>query len=62
MDLGWEAFGALVMVWGTWLLARSPLVSGRPHHRLRDRVLHPHGHQHTAQPVAASARSGSDSP
>jgi drug/metabolite transporter (DMT)-like permease len=35
-DLAWEAFGAVVMVWGTWLLARSPLVLGRAHpHRLR---------------------------
>jgi drug/metabolite transporter (DMT)-like permease len=43
--LAWETFGAVVMVWGTWLLARSPLVLGRAHpHRLRDlerRVLHP---------------------
>src|SRR4051812_42285082 len=37
--LAWEAFGALVMVWGTWLLARSPLVLGSAHpSRLRDLV------------------------
>ncbi|MDQ1706548.1 MAG: hypothetical protein QOF18_2914 [Frankiaceae bacterium] len=36
VDLALEAFGALVMVWGTWILARSPLVHGRSHsHRLR---------------------------
>src|SRR3954449_4515350 len=34
--LGWESFGALVMILGTWLLARSPLVLGKahPHPRL----------------------------
>ena len=37
MALAWEAFGALVMVWGTWMLARSPLVLGRGHHRFRHR-------------------------
>lgn len=43
--LAWEAFGALVMVWGTWLLARSPLVVGRRPSKLRqleERVLHHH--------------------
>jgi drug/metabolite transporter (DMT)-like permease len=29
--LGWESFGALVMLLGTWLLARSPLVLGKAH-------------------------------
>jgi len=29
--LTFEAFGALVMVWGAWLLARSPLVMGARH-------------------------------
>ena len=29
--LTFEAFGALVMVWGAWLLARSPLVVGAKH-------------------------------
>jgi drug/metabolite transporter (DMT)-like permease len=42
--LGFEAFGALVMVWGTWMLARSPLVSGTSRARrlraLEERVLH----------------------
>jgi drug/metabolite transporter (DMT)-like permease len=44
--LGFEAFGALVMVWGTWMLARSPLVAGTARaHRLRqleERMLHLH--------------------
>jgi drug/metabolite transporter (DMT)-like permease len=43
--LAWEALGALVMLWGAWILARSPLVIGRPRaHRLRplERVLHHH--------------------
>lgn len=36
LALAAEAFGALVMIWGTWILARSPLVLGRSHpHRLR---------------------------
>lgn len=42
--LSWEAFGAMVMVMGTWLLARSPLVCGDAHRgraaQLSDRVLH----------------------
>jgi drug/metabolite transporter (DMT)-like permease len=29
--LAWEAFGALIMLLGTWMLARSPLVLGRAH-------------------------------
>jgi drug/metabolite transporter (DMT)-like permease len=29
--LTFEAIGALVMVWGAWLLARSPLVAGAKH-------------------------------
>jgi hypothetical protein len=32
MALAWESLGALVMIWGTWLLARSPLVT-RKHRR-----------------------------
>jgi hypothetical protein len=44
--LAWEAFGALVMLWGTVLLARSPLVAGRRTpsrlRQLEDRVLHHH--------------------
>ena len=47
--LAWEAFGALVMIWGTWLLARSPLVLGKAHpsrlRQLEERLLH---HQHAA--------------
>lgn len=43
--LAWEAAGALVMVAGTWMLARSPLVLGKSHPRWRqieERVLHAH--------------------
>jgi len=29
--LAWEAFGATVMIVGTWMLARSPLVLGKAH-------------------------------
>jgi drug/metabolite transporter (DMT)-like permease len=36
--LGWEAFGALVMILGTWLLARSPLVLGKAHPSRRSLV------------------------
>jgi drug/metabolite transporter (DMT)-like permease len=47
-QLAWEALGAVVMVWGTWLLARSPLVLGKAHpsriRQLEERVLH-HHHQ-----------------
>jgi drug/metabolite transporter (DMT)-like permease len=31
MQLAWEAFGALVMLGGTWMLSRSPLVLGKAH-------------------------------
>ncbi|HEU5034469.1 MAG TPA: DMT family transporter [Mycobacteriales bacterium] len=45
--LAWEAVGTVVMVWGVWLLARSPLVLGSSHpsrlRQLEERVLH---HQH----------------
>ena len=44
MALAWEAFGALVMVWGTYLLARSPLVLGKAHpsrsRQIEDRLVH----------------------
>jgi drug/metabolite transporter (DMT)-like permease len=43
-SLGLEAAGAAVMIWGAWLLARSPLVCGVAHpsrlKRLEERVLH----------------------
>lgn len=43
-SLAFEALGASIMVWGAWLLARSPLVCGIAHpsrlKRLEDRVLH----------------------
>ena len=39
VSLAFEVFGAVVMVWGAWLLARSPLVIGSRH---PDRaVVHP---------------------
>jgi drug/metabolite transporter (DMT)-like permease len=48
IDLGWEAFGALVMIIGTWMLSRSPLVLGKSHpSRLRhieERLVHPRRH------------------
>ena len=31
VDLAFEALGAVIMVWGAWLLARSPLVMGASH-------------------------------
>jgi drug/metabolite transporter (DMT)-like permease len=44
--LTFEALAAVVMVWGAWILARSPLVIGARHpsrlRRLEERVLH-HG-------------------
>jgi drug/metabolite transporter (DMT)-like permease len=46
IDLFWEALGAAAMFWGTWMLARSPLVVGKSHPRwqkFEDRILH---HQH----------------
>jgi len=49
VDLFWEAFGAAVMIWGTVMLARSPLVLGRSHPRwqqFEERILHHHPHQH----------------
>jgi hypothetical protein len=36
--LGWESFGALVMLLGTWVLARSPLVLGKAHPHRRHLV------------------------
>ena len=47
-DLFWEALGAAAMFWGTWMLARSPLVVGKSHPRWRqfeERVLHHHHEQ-----------------
>jgi drug/metabolite transporter (DMT)-like permease len=47
MDLLWEALGALSMIWGTWMLARSPLVVGKSHprwHQFEERVLHHRQH------------------
>jgi drug/metabolite transporter (DMT)-like permease len=50
--LGLEAAGAVVMVWGAWLLARSPLVCGDRHpsrlRQIEDRVLHPLAHEERA--------------
>jgi drug/metabolite transporter (DMT)-like permease len=44
VSLVFEAAGAAVMVWGAWLLARSPLVCGAAHpsrlQRLEEKVLH----------------------
>ena len=44
--LGFEALAAVVMVWGAWILARSPLVIGSRHpsrlRQLEERILHPH--------------------
>jgi len=63
--LAFEAFGALVMGCGTWLLARSPLVTGRRQNmlrRLEDRVLHHHDHEVEEDRSGAGAtRSGGTS-
>jgi drug/metabolite transporter (DMT)-like permease len=48
-DLAWEALGTLVMLVGTWLLARSPLVLGRHHHRHRQHA------QPTSDPAAVAS-------
>jgi drug/metabolite transporter (DMT)-like permease len=51
IDLFWEALGAAAMFWGTWMLARSPLVVGKSHPRWRqfeERVLHHHHHEQPA--------------
>jgi drug/metabolite transporter (DMT)-like permease len=49
--LAWEAFGALVMILGTWLLARSPLVLGKSHptrlRQIEERLVH---HRHRPTP------------
>jgi hypothetical protein len=54
--LGWEAFGAVVMVLGTYLLARSPLVLGSAHpsrlRQLEERLVH---HRHGNAPSPPSA-------
>lgn len=56
MALAWEAFGALVMLWGTILLARSPIVVGRRTpgrlRQLEDRVLHRHPVEAPVTPLA----------
>jgi drug/metabolite transporter (DMT)-like permease len=49
-----ECLGALVMIWGTWMLARSPLVTRR--HRRRH-LLHRH-----EEPVTADPEPGGDVP
>jgi drug/metabolite transporter (DMT)-like permease len=49
--LFWETFGVVIMVWGTIMLARSPLVLGKSHPRwqqFEERVLH---HHHGPEPV-----------
>jgi hypothetical protein len=48
IDLFWESVGAAAMIWGTWMLARSPLVVGKSHPRwqqFEERVLHHHPRQ-----------------
>lgn len=54
--LGFEAAGAAVMVWGAWLLARSPLVCGVGHssrlRQLEERVLHHREVEVTPEPVS----------
>src|SRR3954469_7765521 len=48
VDLFWESLGAAAMIWGTWMLARSPLVVGKSHPRwqqFEERVLHHHPRQ-----------------
>lgn len=58
--IAWESIGAVVMVWGTWLLARSPLVLGKAHpsrlRQLEERLLH-HQHQDDTddEPAAPAA-------
>jgi hypothetical protein len=51
--LVFEALAAVVMVWGAWILARSPLVIGSRHpsrlRRLEERVLH-HAADHPGEP------------
>lgn len=54
IDLVFEAVGALIMVWGAWMLARSPLVCGAAHpSRLEaiNRALH----RHEDEPAATGA-------
>lgn len=57
--LAWEAIGAVVMVWGTWLLARSPLVLGKAHpsrlRQIEERLRH---HHHDDEPTTTSTPSG----
>jgi drug/metabolite transporter (DMT)-like permease len=58
VDVFWEALGAAAMLWGTWMLARSPLVVGKSHPRWRqieERVLH--HHQAAQQPDVEVDRS-----
>jgi drug/metabolite transporter (DMT)-like permease len=58
VDVFWEALGAAAMLWGTWMLARSPLVVGKSHPRWRqieERVLH--HHQGAQQPDVEVDRS-----
>jgi drug/metabolite transporter (DMT)-like permease len=57
--LAWETIGVIVMVAGTWLLARSPLVLGKAHpSRLRhieEKILH----RHDDEPAATTPTSPS---
>ena len=53
--LFWETFGAVIMFWGTVMLARSPLVVGKSHphwQQFQERILH---HHPQPQPVEAKA-------
>lgn len=53
LHLFWEAVGAGAMIWGTWMLARSPLVVGKSHprwHQIEDRILHHHHQRDEPQP------------
>jgi len=59
VSLVFEATGAAIMVWGAWLLARSPLVCGTAHpsrlRQLEERLLHQHEREREPETVPPSA-------
>jgi drug/metabolite transporter (DMT)-like permease len=54
IDLAFETFGAVIMVWGAWMLARSPLVCGAAHPSRMETISRAL-HRHEDEPAATGA-------
>ena len=55
-ELFWETLGAVIMVWGTIMLARSPLVLGKSHPHWRERFEERILHHHHVEPKPVEAK------